>query len=207
MAGSPLGVTYYPSCVVNMRVKFDEAYQAGAGRSITSYTKEELSKGGIILDLEEQGAGMALDLNANAEGSHITARIPIKASVELAGMRKPGKFSLTFDYRVLPIDPRLVRSAAVEIYMDSVPAGDFAQGVLQTAGEERVSQITTARRKSALMPSVDNLVLQGLMDSWRVQHTSSGSLVHIEGRDMTGLFLNTPITTEMVNTEWLVRKD
>lgn len=200
MAGSPLGVTYYPSCVVNMRVKFDEAYQIGAGKDIASYAKEALSKQGPILSLPQQGAGLSLKDDINAEGSHITARIPIKASVELSGIRKPGKFSLTFDFRVLPIDPRLVRSAAVEIYMDSVSAANFAAGVTAPSmpGGERISQITTASRLSAITPTVENLVLQGLVDSWRVQHTTNGSLVFMEGRDMTGLFLNTPITPEMV---------
>lgn len=209
MATSPLGVTYYPSCLVNLRVKFDEAYTAP--EDIPTYGPDDVAKG--VVPLPPQ-AGMVVNAAANKEGSHLIGRVPIKASVELQGVRKPGKFTLTFDYRVLPIDPRLVRSTAVEIYMDSVAASDFATGVVgpTIANEARVSQLTAAQRTSALRPSASNLVLQGLVDSWRVEHSANGSIAIMEGRDMTGMFLNTPITPKMVadlkldqRIDWVVR--
>lgn len=192
---SPLGVTYYPSCLVNLRVKFDEAYTTD--KDIPTYSPNTVPNG--IADLPPQGA-MVINSSINAQGSHVIGRVPLKASVELQGVRKPGKFTLTFDYRVLPLDPRLIRSTAVEIYMDSVQADNFAAGVVgpTVPNKDRSSQITAAQRLSALRPSVDNLVLQGLVDSWRVEHSASGSIAILEGRDMTGLFLNTPITPDMV---------
>ncbi len=192
---TPLGVTYYPSCLVNLRIKFDEAYTAP--QTIPSYNPNTVPA--PIVNLPAQGA-MVVNAEANKTGSHVLGRVPLKASVELQGVRKPGKFTLTFDYRVLPIDPRLIRSTAVEIYMDSVQANNFAAGVVGPTipNETRTSQITAAQRLSALKPSVDNLVLQGLVDSWRVEHSASGSIAILEGRDMVGMFLNTPITPEMV---------
>lgn len=192
---TPLGVTYYPSCLVNLRIRFDEAYTTP--QDISTFSQNTVPD--QIANMPAQGA-MVVNAAANVTGSHVLGRVPIKASVELQGVRKPGKFTLTFDYRVLPIDPRLIRSTGVEIYMDSVEANNFATGVVgpTVSNDVRTSQITAAQRTSALRPTVDNLVLQGLVDSWRVEHSATGSIAILEGRDMTGLFLNTPITPEMV---------
>lgn len=197
MAASPLGVTYYPSCLVNLRVRFDEAYLSE--QDIPSYDPDTVPEGQLA-QLPLQGSMQMLDKSINKQGSHVIGRMPIKASVELQGVRKPGKFTLTFDYRVLPIDPRLIRSTGVEIYMDSVTADNFAAGIPGPTipNQDRSSQLTAAQRLSAVRPSADNLVLQGLVDSWRVEHSANGSIAILEGRDMTGLFLNTPITPKMV---------
>lgn len=190
--GVPLGATYYPSCVVNLRIRFDETLTL-TQQGIEDFSATELSKqvfvGGPPSPFHQVFGGMQPE-----SGVGYTGRVPKKASVEIPAYRQAGKFNLTFDYKDLPIDPRIVRSVGVEIYMDSIEANTWADGVTQVKppNGERTSMLTRAMRTPG------NLVLQGMVDTWHVSHTARGSEVSIEGRDMTGLFLNTPITPELV---------
>ena len=85
MASNELGVTYYPACVVNLLIRFDEnlvqQWKAGAfgeGQPATSATSA-------------QGSPAAL-VDAAQPGSSLIGRIPKSASIELPGIRKPGTF-------------------------------------------------------------------------------------------------------------------
>lgn len=193
MAGEPLGTTYYPSCVVNLLIRFDEdliaRWKSGA------FVQEQPASSAEIA----RGTPASL-VDAQQPGSSLIGRIPKSARVELPGIRKPGTFHLTFDYRDLPIDPRLVRSVGVEIFLDTVTPANFAAGVVGTPGapQARVSQLTAAQRISAVKQTADNLVLKGLVDSWQVNHGTRGSEVTIEGRDLVGLFLDTPLTAPLL---------
>lgn len=197
MSGSnELGITYYPSCVVNMLIRFDENFSKDAALLPQAQTSGVNQPAGVF----KMSTGVPLfDSQAGVPGSPVIGRIPRTASIELPGLRKPGKFTLVFDYRDLPIDPRLVRAVGIEIYLDTITANNFAQGVTATNGAERLSQITKAQRISAVQQSPKNLVLKGIVDSWHVEHSSSGSYATLEGRDIVGLFLNTPLTTKMVS--------
>lgn len=196
-APADLGGTYYPSCVVNLMIRYDENFsidsrlnEAAAGQSDASSPNAATVTTGTPLFLSNQG---------NVPGSSLVGRIPKSASVELPGLRRPGTFNLTFDYRDLPLDPRLVRSVGVEIYMGTVSANDFANGIVAPVSSDRSSQITASRRLSAVNQSPDTLVLKGIVDNWHVTHGASGSVATLEGRDLVGLFLNTPLTPEIIN--------
>ena len=193
MAGQILGATYYPSCVVNLRLRFDSAFIAGTSDP-DGLTVNQLAVNPPTPPVEGDGA-LKIFSDAQNTLSHLLARIPKKCSVEIPAYRQAGRFRMTFDYRDLPIDPRLIRSTGVEIYMDSVQADDFAKSIPQVnpAGG-RGSVITPAARLSMLKASPDNMVMQGIVDSWHVTHTTRGSEVTIEGRDLVGMFLNTPVT-------------
>ena len=196
MAGTPLGDTYYPSCVVSLKIRFDEALHL-APEPVT-YTVNDLVMEGVG-PAAPNPMGESLILGTGPEAGTVSlVRVPKSANVELPAIRKAGTFKLTFDFRDLPLDPRTVRSVGVEIYMGSVLADDFASGVTQVGGKQRTSMLMPAARTSLLQQNVKNLVLKGLADSWHVSHTGGGSTVSIEGRDLTGIFLNTPITPELV---------
>lgn len=187
-----LGLTYYPSCVVNIRLLFDDAFLRGAVDP-ESLTVDET--GGLVQPAPANTTGvLPIFGNQAKSGSHILGRIPKSCSVEIPAYRQAGKFRMTFDFRDLPIDPRLVRAAAVEVYMDTVTPDDFAKAIPQVSppGGARTSVM------SMLKPSPSNLAMQGLVDSWHVSHTSSGSEVTIEGRDLVGMCLQAVVTAEMI---------
>ncbi len=207
---APLGGTFYPACLVNMLIRFDESFNADAkiegflgNEALTTVSAQEIKArlGEMRTAYEEGGTGQLpigrnlFDAQANQKGSSILARIPLRASIELNNIRKPGTFSLAFDYKDLPIDPRLVRSVGIEIFLDTVNAANFAAGVQQTSAGPRPSQAITSGRFQA---TPENLVLKGVVDTWQVSHGASGSVAMLEGRDLVGVLLNTPITVELL---------
>ncbi len=212
---APLGQTYYPACLVNMLIRFDEAFNADAeiesgilGNVLVDATVPEIRARLLALraaSSTKNSGGLAqlptgrtlFDAQANQKGSSILARIPLRASIELNNIRKPSTFNMTFDYKDLPIDPRLVRSVGIEIFLDTVSATDFAQGINQAPGNPRTSQ-NIIGASGRFRPTPKNLVLKGIVDNWQVSHGSSGSTATLEGRDLVGLMLNTPITVQLL---------
>lgn len=199
---TPAQPVYYPSCVVNLRLRFDERMVFNAeGAAAFAFDQDEMLK-------RTQGPRAFTDIPLfmqNAENdklSYVNGRIPTRASIELPAYRDSGKFSLTFDYRDLPIDPRLLRACGVEIYLDSVAGENFSSGVLATAppNGERASVITKRGRSSMLTQSPENLALVGTVDSWRVEHTANGSTVSMEGRDNRAVLLEQIIVPELLPT-------
>ena len=194
MSKDLLGATYYPSCVVNLKIRFDDEYT-----NIPS-TAEARTVDGTAANTPTAGASsignLAIMSGTKDGNSHLVGRIPKTCSVEIPAYRQAGKFRMTFDYRDLPIDPRLIRSVGVEIYMDTVSADTFAQAVPQV--NPAAGRGATPSRLSMLKATPENMVLQGIVDSWTVSHSNKGSEATIEGRDLVGMMLNTPITAEAI---------
>jgi len=76
--------------------------------------------------------------------------------------------------------------------MGTVAASEFAANA---TGQ----QPQGPRRLSSVNQSPSTLVLKGIVDSWHVSHGTSGSVATLEGRDLVGLFLNTPLTPEILS--------
>ncbi len=200
MDSVPLGVTYYPACIVNLLIRFDESFHKAANESVVQQVAAKAaspSNNQVLTDLPN--GGDLFTTQATEPGSYITGRIPLRGAIELNNIRKPGTFNLTFDYRDLPIDPRIVRSVGIEIYLDTVSANNFAnimRNVMVTPQKAPALAGMTGFVPFAASPK--NLVLKGVVDNWSVQHTSSGSTATLEGRDLVGVFLNTPVTPTML---------
>lgn len=103
--------------------------------------------------------------------------IPSAATVELNGFKEADTWDLEFDARVLPIDPDLIRSAAVEIYM-------WAAEGLDPQGDR--FQVIASRR-----------MLVGLADEVSLSFSDNGRTVRMDGRDYTAL---------LIDPEWDPRK-
>ena len=211
----PVGV-YYPSCVVNLLIRFDERFNL-SDEGVRAFTTADLLPR-VGTPSRNLGSSLILSGQSKDNLTHITGRIPKRASVELPAYRQAGKFNLSFDFRDLPIDPRLVRSVGVRIYMDAVSASNFAEGMTKpTQNGERASVLPRTGRPSIVSPSIQNLVLAGTADTWHVSHTSSGSEITLEGRDQRGILLDSPIKPAMLKdiplkqnirqvVQWIVSK-
>lgn len=197
--GRILGETYYPSCIVNFRIRFDENLTVDPGTFPSTTVDDALPR--PIGAPESQGGPALVNYSASGNASHVFGRIPIRAHIELPAYRDAGKFNLTFNFNDLPIDPRTVRSLGVTIYMDTVDGSSFADAigrVPDSMGGGSNSMMRPGSRQSILTPSLDNCVLQGSADNWQVTHTATGSTVTIEGRDLRGSLLDSPITPDML---------
>lgn len=123
---------------------------------------------------------------ASTSASYIAARIPKKGSIALNGYRSAATFELTFDFRDLPIDPRTVRAAAVEIHLDAVSDSDFATGMVRTTA--------SGARASVLRPTQQNLIMVGYVDEWDVLDEELTE-VTLRGRDMRAPLIDTQLGT------------
>ena len=104
--------TWYPSMVANLRIRFDETFQT------LEIPEPDLQSGieGASAAPSQQPQPRPLIIQKGIH-TNIANRVPRSAKIELPGLRQAGTFDLEFDWRELPIDPRLMRSIAVEIYL------------------------------------------------------------------------------------------
>lgn len=174
---------YYPSVAVNFRIRFDEAF------ALKPTNIDGQDVGDMPAQTQQnpppspQGTtGISAD---NLSG--IFARVPKSASVEMAGYRLPGKFSMTFDYKDFPIDPRLLRNVGVDIYIGSVRPSDFSSVMLGTNQGKSIDAGKVAFEES-------NLYMVGLIDSMVVNHKATSSEVTFDGRDLRGILLDIKMT-------------
>lgn len=225
---------YYPSAVVNLRLRFDETLQVapsavalaqelggdlGAGIGATGARKaagaprrRRITVGTITV--EDRNGTRTVDaapINQSWKGleplvtpddpmTMLMNRIPLGASVMLPGPRQAGTFQCEFNYRDLPIDPRLIRAVGVEVHLGSVPADDFARGM---AGERDPDGrlLSIVKTRSELLDpmtgqpdlNLQTLVLYGTADEWETDHGDGLSRVTIQGRDLRGIFLDAKV--------------
>lgn len=181
--------TYRPSCVVNLRLRFEE-------EAINVSTPEPVSVANMIArgatTPRKPTTSPAFKASGDPE-SYLRSRVPKSGGFELPGYRQAGSFNLTFDFAQLPIDPRIVRACAVDIHTGSVSAEDFARGMLNVYDKngERVSVIRPNTDSTADYASTCRFV--GVVDEWKVTHGESGSTVELRGRDLRGILLDVPI--------------
>ena len=179
---------YYPSLVVNLRVRFDETLKI-------STIPDPIDQSGDIDAISGVSAPITRPLITQTGADELTQilnRVPKTAQVECPSYRQAGTFSLEFDWRELPIDPRLMRSIGVEIYAGTVTEENFATGMtsVEANGTRRsVLKVTDG----AGMPRDDLMLLAGVVDNWSATHNDGGSVIKMDGRDLRGLLLDSPI--------------
>lgn len=179
---------FYPSIVVNLRLRFDESF------SIVNLPEPLEQRGSIDETSVPVGPKTRPLITETGKDnlSHILDRVPKNASLELPGYRTAAKFSLLFDYRELPIDPRLIRAIGIEIYQGSVNPDDFATGMTKVERDgTRVSILNVFDASGS--PRNDLMTLAGVVDTWRMTHDDKGSYIQMEGRDLRGIFLDSPL--------------
>ena len=179
---------YYPSIVVNLRLRFDESFQ------IVDLPEPTPQSG--VVDAVSGTTGPVTRPLIMQQGkdnlSHLLNRVPKRASIELPGYRTAGKFQFVFDYKELPIDPRLLRAIGVEVYQGAVNPEDFATGMTQVESDGTRRSILNVYNEAG-NPRDDLMTLAGIVDTWSMTHDERGSTIQMEGRDLRGLFLDSPM--------------
>jgi len=194
--------------VVHLSLRFDEALQVDT--SSDNVKQQDTSvpvvstpvfQRTVIGDVTGRKASALQPLVFPSDNlTQLANRIPKKGDVELPGMRQAGKFNLTFDFRDLPLDPRMIRACGVEVYLGAVPAQDFAYGITGDTDPvtgQRTSILATAKNG---FPRTEDMLLVGTVDTWAVEHGETSSEVTIEGRDLRGIFLDAKCPVDKLET-------
>jgi len=199
---NPDQAQFFPSCVVNLRVRFDESLKVSnrdlPGPLTLADPLVQRRAAFPSLDQVMADVGRPLVMGAPQDDmSYILNRLPKEASVDLSGYRQAGKWSLTFDYRDFPIDPRAVRSMAVEIHLGAVPPADFAEGMVRI--DPRVGRRSVLQTRVNGVMREDTLLVMGTADSIHSEWASQGSWVKMEGRDLRGIFLDAAARPDLLS--------
>jgi hypothetical protein len=215
-------VLFYPSVTCNLTLRFDEtlavntvpnapAANAQEG-SVPGQTAEDPAPGTRESEPGDARPGDTIeDITAPTDTistpvllpkgdafTQIMARIPIKGSFELPGLRDAGKFNLEFDFRDVPIDPRVLRTVVVDIHLGAVSDENFAAGMggAVDANEQRLSILR--QKRSEVITNVGTQLLVGIADRMHVRHGAKGSTVTLAGRDLRGVLLDAKIPVKKI---------
>lgn len=183
--------TFRPSVVADIRLMFDPKLHVVPDAPVgsTDSALKGANKPSPFVQPPKTSTPLVA-LTGSDDASFLYGRVPKAATWDRPGHRQAGQFSLTFDFREMPIDPRTVRSAAVEIHSGCVSDEDFAKGMRKLDDSARI------KTKGAMGPNLATLRISGLVDEWHVSHGSEGSEVTISGRDYRGVLLDTMISTD-----------
>lgn len=190
---------WHPSLVVNFKIHFDEKLVVLTSPMPKPLSLDETVNQRVLLQAHADTEPLILQKGIDS-ASFIYNRIPKRASVELPGYRQAGQFSLDIDFEDLPIDPRAVRNAAVEIHLGAVSPDDFGRGVTQHDSHGQRSSIIKTRNADGSV-NQDTMLMVGVIDDWSVDTSSNGSVVSMKGRDLRGLLIDAPVSLAVENIE------
>ena len=145
------------------------------------------------------GPGQAQQESMDGYSQTVDGILPKKASWGLNGIKTADTLSVTIRWQDCPIDPRVVRSCAIDFYLGAVPATQFAEGIggmrREAGGNESgmpmnlIPDTYVDAEHNALVRS--NLRFQGWVDDWHVTMDDSGeAVIELQCRDNTQLLLD-----------------
>lgn len=139
----------------------------------------------------------------------ISGIIPKSFSWKQAGFRNASELKVTLRWADLPVDPRCIRSCAVEFYLGTVTPMEFARGVRgQTRGDIFGQGVANANEPLNVVPDKyldengnqrTNLRFQGWVDEWKVTWPADAeSTVELSCKDNTTLLMNQSAPPKLV---------
>lgn len=195
---------YFPSCKVRLIVRFEEF--TGETSAQLNARRSTIRRGG---DDESPPDVPGTPQEAESSGDQLThvlaGIVPKRCSVNRNGARTADAASIEIKYADLPLDPRTLRAVAVEIYMGSVTAEDFAAGL---AGGQRVTQdggSSEVVEPLHLVPDRfagpggerSNLRFQGWVDRWEATWSDNEPTLNIECSDNTRQLIDQPAPPQL----------
>lgn len=110
---------------------------------------------------------------------------PTRSSRRVNSYRKADELDLTFEWKSMPFDSRLVRAILCFHYEGTVPATAWATG-------DREQQPASPSPSGYLVPATgENLRWVGTIDEIADSHGEGGDLLTMKGRDLTSLLIDT----------------
>ncbi len=187
---------YYGSVVVNIRLRFDESLHLT--ETPEPATTEATSA--VPARYQTMRGSVPLILSESAEDvSFVMERVPKRAAIHRNGYRQAGTFDLVFDFRDLPLDPRALRAAAVEIHAGTIPAAEYAEMIRNGEHAKINTRVDNPLAENGLgfgsLRNQTTLQLIGVVDDWSVEHNETASEIHISGRDLRGILIDSPLTS------------
>ena len=161
---------YYPQCWVRLVVRFEDFIQV----------KE-------TPQLIPSSPGDPVDMGVKIIDQKI---LPTNCNVTLNSYRNADECRITMPFGRLPIDPRWLRSASVQVFMGSLDPDDFAKGIGPIYGQSEITLIDeTPNIPLDGFTTVTNEVFRGIVDDWEISQDGNDS-VSISCRDMSSVLID-----------------
>jgi hypothetical protein len=158
---------YYSSCWARIQLRFED------------YTRMPLA---ATLAVPEPPAG---DPVSNAGFFELdTVVIPYSCSVALNSYRTADECTVTFPYAQIPVDPRIIRQATVQVFAGQIDSASFAA----TQGVTPGGPITVVA-ETELDTGRSNEIFRGFIDTWEIS-LDGEDRIEITARDITGILLD-----------------
>jgi hypothetical protein len=166
--------TYFPVASVELVYRFDPAYIA----------PDPVLANQTPTDPAPTQSPSPLFLSTGGQDAYSFRKtvIPITCDVDIPTIRSAGKFRVRFNYRDVPMDPRMFSAIGVTIRFGTVD-----------------SSIASRPSRTPRVPDPTTFagVMVGVADTAFVEHTESGSYVELEGRDLRGLLADSKAPAAM----------
>jgi hypothetical protein len=208
--------SFYPSWKVRLTIRFEEFGNVtqvanpptittkalnglGGNRNTLTVVSDPANAGALLLTAAGQTqAQPATQQSSSTDGlTYDVTVIPRELDWSLNGIRTADQITTTLLFTDLPIDPRTVRSVAVEAFMGTVTEDDWLAG---NAGQRRTGNTTSGQGEPLnLIPDtyVDenglqrtNSRFQGWVDKWSVELKGDEFVIQLECTDNTRLLIN-----------------
>lgn len=137
-----------------------------------------------------EGFGQGTLSAAKAQRAAVIDVVPYTCSVEMNSYRKADEARATLPLRNLPFDPRIVRTATLQVFGGTFGAGEFADANGPVGAEGLVlPDVVPIGRGEA---GESNEIFRGFVDDWDVS-IEGRDTVTITARDATGRLLDAEI--------------
>jgi len=169
---------FYPQCWIRLQLRFEDYISVPPPLPQPTFDGDPVDQGGFV----------TLDKKI----------IPISAQVTLNSYRQADEARVTIPYGALPIDPRVLRQATVQIYAGTFEnPQDFADGIGPISGESQLTLIPEtgtyglpAGEDIVLLEETSNEIFRGFIDDWEVSQ-DGGDTITISARDITAILIDT----------------
>ncbi len=115
--------------------------------------------------------------------------LPEECTVSRNGLKDADTAEITLNYRDLPIDPRVIRSALISIAIGTVSSDDWEAGVLRQRVRDTDGSLASLVERSPgeelQFDSPSTFV--GFVDEWMVEFSEEDELVKLQCRDISAL--------------------
>jgi len=145
------------------------------------------------------GGPQSQDHSADQQTFTLAGIVPQSADWNQNGIRIAATLNAMIRYIDAPLDPRIIRSCAVEYYLGCISAEEFAAGIQgKTRGQVFGNGVPNAAEPMDMIPDTyldangkqrTNLRFQGWVDEWTVDWGKGEPMIHLDCRDNTQQFI------------------
>jgi hypothetical protein len=172
--------SHHASCKVRLQIRLETF--------VPEVLEPETFDPFAALGPEAFGPGIYADVVGLRNDTICVDLIPYSATVELNSYRLADTARVTIPFQRLPFDPRIIRSATLQVFGGLFTPGEFAEAMAPDGPGLLLPDVVPEGRVDA---GVSNELFRGFVDTWKLKvPTGDKMIIDIDARDSTGPLLD-----------------